>query len=163
MASKKETIEKLNKLEQPVLSAYEIIIHIAFNIAIIILIFSLGIGIWTTILKIISSLSHNAGKFHFKELVINVLSLIVVLELIRAFVDYFEHERIRMEVLLEVLLAFVIREFMIHVFEGKIVGTDVFFWSLGIVFVVIGRTLAVIFKPGKKLKESLVKPSKSQK
>jgi hypothetical protein len=31
------------------------------------------------------------------------------------------------------------------------------------VFVVIGRTLAVIFKPGKKLKESLVKPSKSQK
>ncbi len=148
MASKKETLDKLHKIEQPVLGAYEIIIHLAFNIAILILIFSLGIGIWNTIIKIFYSLYHTTENFNFKEFVINVLSLIVVLELIRAFVDYFEHDRIRIEVLLEVLLAFIIREFMIHVFKGKAAGMDVFLWSMGILLVVIGRTLGVIFKPG---------------
>ncbi len=150
MASKRETLNKLHKIEQPVLGAYEIIIHIAFNIAIVILIFSLGIGIWNTIIKIIHSLYYTTDGFNFKELVINVLSLIVVLELIKAFVDYFEHERIRIEVLLEVLLAFIIREFMIYVFKGKIAGIDVFLWSLGIVLVVIGRSLGVVFKPERK-------------
>jgi len=150
MGSKKETVEKLKKLEQPILGAYEIIIHIAFNIAIVILIFSLGVGIWKTIFKVGESFSASGAPLHFKELVINVLSLIVVLELIRAFVDYFEHERVRIEVLLEVLLAFVIREFMIHVFKGKISGSEMFFWSVGIVLVVIGRSLAIVFKPDRR-------------
>ncbi len=145
-----KSLNTLKKLEQPVLSAYTVIIHIAFNIAIIILIFSLGIGIWKTILKVGEVFLEPGVKLHFKELVINVLSLIVVLELIRAFVDYFEHDRVRIEVLLEVLLAFVIREFMIYVFKGKVSGIDAFYWSLGIMLVVIGRTLAVIFKPRKR-------------
>jgi uncharacterized membrane protein (DUF373 family) len=149
MDKENNLIQKLKKLEQPVLYTYTAIIHIAFNIAILILIFSLGVGIWKTIAKLSLTFTESTVRLSFKELVTNVLSLIVVLELIRAFVDYFEHERVRIEILLEVLLAFIIREFMIHVFEAKIQALEVLLWSLGIVAIVISRTLAVIYRPDK--------------
>jgi len=40
-------------------------------------------------------------RLGFKELVTNVLSLIVALELIRAFIEFFEHERTRVDILRE--------------------------------------------------------------
>lgn len=46
-----------------------------------------------------------------------------------------------MTILLEVLIAFLIREFMLHLFEGKL-GMDVLFWSLGIVALVGARVVS---------------------
>ena len=91
MDKENNLMQKLKKFEQPVLYTYTAIIHIAFNIAILILIFSLGVGIWKTIAKLSLTFTESTVRLSFKELVTNVLSLIVVLELIRAFVDYFEH------------------------------------------------------------------------
>jgi Hypothetical protein len=85
----------------------------------------------------------------FKELVTNVLSLIIVLELIRAFIEFFEHERVRVDILLEVLIAFVIREFMLHLFEGKLSGMDVFFWSFGIVSLIAARAISFFYRAPK--------------
>ncbi len=88
------------------------------------------------------------ARLGIKDLVISVLSLIVVLELMRAFVEYFEHHRVRMEILLEVLIAFGIREFMILIFQGKLDGVDVLYWTAGLFMLVLGRTLTIIVKPG---------------
>ncbi|MFZ8784493.1 hypothetical protein [Thermocrinis sp.] len=58
-------------------------------------------------------------------------------------------ERVRVDILLEVLIAFVIREFMLHLFEGKLSGMDVFFWSLGIVFLIGARTVSLFYRAPK--------------
>lgn len=86
-------------------------------------------------------------RLGLKELITNVLSLVVVLELVRAFVEYFEFERVRLEVLLEVGVALALRELLLLLFAERVGGLDVFLWSLGILALVVGRTLAVYYSP----------------
>ncbi|WP_029552214.1 phosphate-starvation-inducible PsiE family protein [Thermocrinis jamiesonii] len=121
---------------------YKQFVRLAFNVTIIVLIIGLFVGIFRTISELGLTVTEATVRLGFKELVTNVLSLIIVLELIRAFIEFFEHERIRMDILLEVLVAFVIREFMLHLFEGKLSGMEVFFWSLGIVSLIGARTIS---------------------
>ncbi|ADO44714.1 Protein of unknown function DUF2495 [Hydrogenobacter thermophilus TK-6] len=125
---------------------YKNFLKLAFNITIIVLTVSLFIGIFRTVSEIGLTLSEATVRLGFKELVTNVLSLVVVLELIRAFIDFFEHERVRVDILLEVLIAFVIREFMLHLFEGKMAGQDVFFWSFGIIFLIGARAISLFYR-----------------
>ncbi|QER41830.1 hypothetical protein F1847_03360 [Thermodesulfobacterium sp. TA1] len=138
---------------------YKGIIKLAFNLAIIILIISLGIGIFKTIKDLTLVFTEPTVRASFKELVTNVLSLIVVLELIRAFVDYFEHEAVSIEILIEALIAFLIREFMIYLFEGKATGFEVFWWALGIVLVVFSRFIFVIYKGIRFFRKPMIKSS----
>uniref|UniRef100_A0A832LXQ7 Phosphate-starvation-inducible E-like protein n=1 Tax=Caldimicrobium thiodismutans TaxID=1653476 RepID=A0A832LXQ7_9BACT len=133
-----------------VIKLYQFFTKLAFNITVIILIFSIFVGLIRTILDLGLVITEATVRLGFKDLVTNVLSVIILLELVRAFVDYFEHERVRAEILVEIIIAFVIREFMIYIFAGNIKGWDIIFWSLGILSLVIARTLAVIFKPQKK-------------
>lgn len=137
---------QLEALQNVVLCVYKGIIKLAFNLAIIILIVSLGIGIFKTVKDLTFVFSEPTVRASFKDLVTNVLSLIVILELIRAFVDYFEHEAVSMEILIEALIAFLIREFMIHLFEGKVTGFEVFWWAFAIVLVVVSRFILIIYK-----------------
>jgi uncharacterized membrane protein (DUF373 family) len=128
---------------------YKQFVRLAFNITIITLIIGLFVGIFRTISELGLTITEATVRLGFKELVINVLSLIVVLELIRAFIDFFEHERVRVDILLEVLIAFVIREFMLHLFEGKLSGMDVFFWSFGIVSLIGARAVSFFYRAPK--------------
>lgn len=137
---------KLRTFQNYLICAYKGIMRIAFNLAIVILIFSLAIGISKTFKDLALVLGEPTVRASFKELITNVLSLIVVLELIRAFVDYFEYEMVRVEILIEVLIAFLIREFMIHLFEGKLTGLEVFLWALGIVIVILSRVVFVFHR-----------------
>jgi uncharacterized membrane protein (DUF373 family) len=128
---------------------YKQFVKLAFNITIITLIIGLFVGIFRTISELGLTITEATVRLGFKELVINVLSLIVVLELVRAFIDFFEHERVRVDILLEVLIAFVIREFMLHLFEGKLSGMDVFFWSFGIVSLIGARAVSFFYRAPK--------------
>jgi uncharacterized membrane protein (DUF373 family) len=130
-----ETISKL----------YKRFVRLAFNITIITLIVGLFIGIFRTVSELGLTITEATVRLGFKELVTNVLSLIIVLELIKAFIEFFEHERIRVAILLEVLIAFLIREFMLHLFEGRLSGMDVFFWSFGIVILVAARAIGLFY------------------
>jgi uncharacterized membrane protein (DUF373 family) len=130
-----ETISKL----------YKRFVRLAFNITIITLIVGLFIGIFRTVSELGLTITEATVRLGFKELVTNVLSLIIVLELIRAFIEFFEHERVRVAILLEVLIAFLIREFMLHLFEGRLSGMDVFFWSFGIVTLVAARAIGLFY------------------
>jgi hypothetical protein len=49
------------------------------------------------------------------------------------------------DILLEVLIAYLIREFMLHLFEGRLSGMDVFFWSFGIVTLVAARAIGLFY------------------
>ena len=64
-----------------------------------------------------------------------------------AFVEYFEVERVRLEILLEIGIALALRELLLLLYEARLSGMDLFFWSLGILALVAGRTLAVQFSP----------------
>ncbi|MEJ5338823.1 MAG: phosphate-starvation-inducible PsiE family protein [Aquificaceae bacterium] len=136
-------------LQESILRLYRFFTGIVFNVAIIILLFSLFVGLGRTILELGLVFTEATVRLSIKELVTNVLSIVILLELVRAFVDYFEHERVRVEILIEIAVAFMIRELMIYIFAGNLKGTDVILWTLGIALLVGARTLTVVFKPTK--------------
>ncbi len=122
-------------------------VQAVFNLVIVALLIGLFVGVVRTFLELGLTLSEPTVRLGLKELITNVLSLVVVLELVRAFVEYFEFERVRLEILLEVGVALALRELLLLLFAEKLGGLEVFLWSLGILALVAGRTLAVQFSP----------------
>ncbi|MEZ0344695.1 MAG: phosphate-starvation-inducible PsiE family protein [Caldimicrobium sp.] len=148
-------------LQEKFLKFYNLAIKITYNITIIILIVVLAFILYRIFQDLGNLFIERTVRLGIKDLVTSVLTLIVVLELVRAFVEFFEHHRLRMEILLEVLIAFSIREFMILVFQGNLKGLDVLYWTLGIFMLVLGRSLAILIKPGKEvLFKSVIKKTK---
>ncbi|RIH87988.1 phosphate-starvation-inducible PsiE family protein [Calidithermus roseus] len=129
-------------LQQSVLRGFRFTIQLIFNLAILALLLGLLIGVGRTLLELGLTLSEPSVRLGLKDLVTNVLSLVVMLELVRAFVEYFEYERIRLEVLLEVGVAFVLREMLLGLFGGDIQGMEVLLWSSGLLALVAARALA---------------------
>jgi len=138
----------MTSLQEKFLKLYDLSIKIVYNITIIILIFVLILILGRIVLEFSSIFLEESIRLGIKDLVTNVLSMIVILELVRAFVEYFEHHRVRMEILVEMLIAFCIREFMILIFQGKLSGIEVFYWTLGIFLLLLGRSLAIVIRPG---------------
>ena len=100
------------------LQAYRRAVRLVFNLVVVALLVGPFVGTWRT-----------------------------SLELVRAFVEYFEVERVRLEILLEIGIALALRELLLLLYEARLSGMDLFFWSLGILALVAGRTLAVQFSP----------------
>lgn len=57
-----------------------------------------------------------------RKLVIDVLSVFVLIELFRTFTDYLEFRRVRLRVLAEVGIAFVLREVFIGLYDHSMTG-----------------------------------------
>ncbi|KGQ21004.1 phosphate-starvation-inducible PsiE family protein [Thermus filiformis] len=121
-----------------------------FNLVILALLIGLFVGVGRTFLELGLTLTEPTVRLGLKDLITNALSLVVVLELVRAFVEYFEFERVRLEVLLEVGVALALRELLLALFAERLSGLEVLFWSLGVLALVLGRSLAVWFSPGRK-------------
>ena len=111
------------------------------------LLIGLFVGVVRTFSELGLTVTEPTVRLGLKDLVTKVLSLVIVLELVRVFVEYFEFERVRLEVLLEIAVALTLRELLLNLFAEKLSGLDLFLWTLGILALVAGRTLAVRFSP----------------
>ncbi|KOX89121.1 Phosphate-starvation-inducible E [Thermus aquaticus] len=129
------------------LSLYRRATQLVFNLVVVALLIGLFVGVVRTFLELGLTVTEPTVRLGLKDLVTNVLSLVIVLELVRVFVEYFEFERVRLEVLLEIAVALTLRELLLNLFAEKLSGLDLFLWTLGILALVAGRTLAVRFSP----------------
>lgn len=140
--------------QQRILEVFKITTRIIFNLALVALLVGLLVSVGRTLLELGLAFTQPTVRLGLKDLVTNILSLVVVLELVRAFVDYFEFDRIRAEILVEVAVAFVLREMMLGLYAGEIKGLDVLVWSLGILALIGARALALAFPYGKEKKHA---------
>jgi hypothetical protein len=129
------------------LSLYRRATRLVFNLVVVALLIGLFVGVVRTFSELGLTVTEPTVRLGLKDLVTNVLSLVIVLELVRVFVEYFEFERVRLEVLLEIGVALALRELLLLLFAEKLSGLDLFLWTLGILALVAGRTLAVRFSP----------------
>jgi len=129
------------------LGLYRRAIRLVFNLVVAALLVGLFVGTGRTILDLGLTLSEPTVRLGLKELISNALSLIIVLELVRVFGEYFVLERVRLDVLLEIGVALALRELLLNLFAERLSGLDLFLWSLGILALAVGRTLAVHFPP----------------
>jgi uncharacterized membrane protein (DUF373 family) len=82
-----------------------------------------------------------------RELVIDVLSVFVLIELFRTFTDYLEFHRVRLRVLAEVGIAFVLREVFIGLYDRSMNWTEILALSVLLAVLVAARIAAVQFQP----------------
>jgi uncharacterized membrane protein (DUF373 family) len=82
-----------------------------------------------------------------RELVIDVLSVFVLIELFRTFTDYLEFHRVRLRVLAEVGIAFILREIFIGLYGHSMNWTEILALSVLLAVLVSARIAAVKFQP----------------
>lgn len=82
-----------------------------------------------------------------RELVIDVLSVFVLIELFRTFTDYLEYHRVRLRVLAEVGIAFILREIFIGLYDHSISSNEILALSVLLAVLVTARVASVKFQP----------------
>jgi uncharacterized membrane protein (DUF373 family) len=82
-----------------------------------------------------------------RELVIDVLSVFVLIELFRTFTDYLEFHRVRLRVLSEVGIAFILREVFIGLYDHSMDWTQILALSILLAVLVTARIASVQFQP----------------
>jgi uncharacterized membrane protein (DUF373 family) len=91
------------------------------------------------------TLSHGLIDGVARDLVIDVLSVFVLIELFRTFTDYLEFHRIRLRVLAEVGIAFVLREIFIGLYNHNIEWPELLALTALLAVLFAGRITSVIF------------------
>ncbi len=92
-------------------------------------------------------LAHGVVDAIDRELVIDVLSVFVLIELFRTFTDYLEFHRVRLRVLSEVGIAFVLREIFIGLYDHGITWPEILALAALLAVLVATRIAAVHFPP----------------
>jgi uncharacterized membrane protein (DUF373 family) len=94
------------------------------------------------------TLSHGLIDSVARDLVIDVLSVFVLIELFRTFTDYLEFQRIRLRVLAEVGIAFVLREIFIGLYNHNIEWTEIAALTALLAVLFAGRITSAMFNLG---------------
>ena len=92
------------------------------------------------------NLAHGVVDGLDRELVIDVLSVFVLIELFRTFTDYLEFQRVRLRVLSEVGIAFILREIFIGLYDNRIQWPEILALSALLAVLVTARIAAIHFE-----------------
>jgi uncharacterized membrane protein (DUF373 family) len=92
-------------------------------------------------------LAHGVVYATDRELVIDVLSVFLLIELFRTFTDYLEIHRVRLGVLAEVGIAFVLREVFIGLYDRNIDSQQILALAAMLLVLVSTRVAATQFPP----------------
>jgi len=93
------------------------------------------------------NLAHGLVDGIDRELVIDVLSVFVLIELFRTFTDYLEYRRVRLRILAEVGIAFILREIFIGLYDHTINSNEILALSVLLAVLVTARIASVKFQP----------------
>ena len=93
------------------------------------------------------TLAHGVVDEMDRELVIDVLSVFVLIELFRTFTDYLEFHRVRLRVLTEVGIAFILREIFIGLYDHSMNWPEILALATLLAVLVTARIAAVRFQP----------------
>jgi len=119
------------------------------NVLMLFVILVLGIGLAKTVYGLKEVLTDVSIGHSFHKVVTDILSFLVVIELFRSFLDFFEAHRFRLHVVMDPAMMFVVREIIVILYDNpsvrwkELLGLGFIVLTLGIV-----RTLAVRYSPG---------------
>ena len=108
----------------------------------------LAIGLFKTIWEIKDYFFAKSIDQSFNVIVINILTFLVIIELFRSFVVYFETQRFRLNTMIDPAIVFVIRELIVKLYGQQNIAWETIA-AFGFLLLCLGviRTLAVRYSP----------------
>jgi uncharacterized membrane protein (DUF373 family) len=108
----------------------------------------LVVGLFNTLLEIKDLLFAKSVGQSFNVIVINILSFLVMIELFRGFVVYFESHRFRLSTMIDPAIVFVIRELIVKLYGNQDMPWETIA-AFGFLLLCLGviRSLAIRYSP----------------
>mgnify|MGYP001825837435 FL=1 len=121
------------------------IISIVFSVILGFLILGLLIGTFKLFLSLAGLVSVPNITGSYKEIITDVLSLFILVELSRSLLDYFEHQALRLSFIMDAGIVFVLREIMIKLYGHEIMPQEIY--AMSALLLVLGalRITSIVF------------------
>jgi uncharacterized membrane protein (DUF373 family) len=126
------------------LAGFNRIIAAIFVLMMIVIVVVLAIGVVDLFVDIRDLIIEHKIRSGYLEIIYDVLTLFVIIELLRSLAEYFNSKRLRMTFIADAAIVFVLREVMIKLFEGKIDPGELYGMSTLIVALTILRVGSVL-------------------
>ncbi|WP_051935409.1 phosphate-starvation-inducible PsiE family protein [Deinococcus sp. YIM 77859] len=138
-------LARLRPFQADLTALFRLAVQLIFNLLIVIILIALFIGVGRVFLNLTFTLSQSTVPNAFNVIVSDVLALLVVIELFRSFVEYFDHRRVRIHVLVDVALIFVLRELIIGLYSGDL-HEPALLLAYGAVLLALGLTRTLVLR-----------------
>lgn len=133
-----------------ILRFYGRIIDVIVVFLILVMLVTLGVAFIGVLYDLYDALSNLRHEVAIQTLVISILSVFVLIELFRTFTDYLEFHRIRLRVLTEVAIVFILRDIFIGLYSHNLSWQDILALAVLLAVLVTARIASVYFTPGNK-------------
>ncbi len=132
-----------------ILRFYGKTLDVIVSILVFLMLLTLFIALWNLIGDLSDTFQTLQQDHVISSLVSDVLSVFVLIELFRTFTDYLEFHRIRLRVLLEVAIVFILRELFIGLYAHRLGPLDLLATAALLAVLIGGRIAAVRFNPSR--------------
>ncbi|MDR9437321.1 MAG: phosphate-starvation-inducible PsiE family protein [Thiohalophilus sp.] len=99
---------------------FDWVVNVVFGIILVFLIFGVAIGAVQLFVTTWKLLAFEGITGHYIDLIADVLTLYVLIELSRSLVEYFHTSRLRLTFIIDAAIVFVIREMLIALFKHEL-------------------------------------------
>lgn len=130
-----------------IMKVYGAIIDVIVVFLILVMLVTVGVAFIGVLYDLYQALSNLRHEVAIQTLVISILSVFVLIELFRSFTDYLEFHRIRLRVLTEVAIVFILRDIFIGLYSRNLQWQDVMALGFLLGVLIAGRILAILYSP----------------
>ena len=138
---------------------FDRVIKVVFGAILFVLIFAMVVGAVKMLLNVWNIVRTPAVAGEYVNLITDVLTLFVLVEMSKSLADYFQTQRLRMIYIVDAAIVFFIREIMILVFQHKTLPADIYAFSILLLSLTTLR-LGSIFMYQREMK--MVNPAKAK-
>ncbi len=133
---------------------FDRVINVVFSIILVLITAGILVGVAHLCYKLIVLLMHPTTRGNYQDMITQVLTLFIMIELSRSLVEYFNTQRLRLTFIADAAIVFVLREIMIGLFEHRFQTGDIYAYSaLLLVLSLLRTSSALVFHQERKLKE----------
>ncbi len=130
-----------------VIRAYGKIIDVIVIFLILVMLVTLFVAFVGVLQELYLALSNLRHEVAMQTLVSSILSVFVLIELFRSFTDYLEFHRIRLRVIAEVAIVFILRDVFIGLYSRQLQWQDILALGFLLAVLVFARVAAIRFPP----------------
>jgi len=143
--------KSLNEVKQIIQRAYDITIDVIVYGLILLMLATLVFAFLDVLVDIIhmfpSLTKIKLDDAEFRDLVVSVLDVFVVIELFSIFISYVKMHRIRLSLLIDVTAVFILREMIIKIYGKHVSKEELLVLAVLLVVMVVARSITGRYSP----------------